>query len=198
MKCREARTIINLLMDGEQHPKANGARAHVDQCASCTEWQSSMDQALSFIPPGELPEIDLAPAIMSRLPEHHPASQLHRRRIPSRALAWIGACWVAGLLAVLMIGLQVYHLFTPGWAQVAAIRLFDFTRVFMSMLAYAISTGKVLLTAVLHVFEYQGITARGIGSYALWSVVFDLILIAAILAIWLRKKKNPGLFMVIS
>jgi hypothetical protein len=197
MNCKEAREIINLLMDGDQRSKADQAHAHVSVCDACAEWQTSMDRALDLISAGELPKVDLAPAIMSRLPEHHPASQVRKRWMPGRALAWVGACWAAGSLAVLAIGLYVYHLLTPGWAEILAIRTFDFTRACMGMLSYVLATGKVLLAAVLRVFAYQGVTARGVGSYALLSIIFDFILIAAILAIWLRRKRTPGLFMVL-
>ena len=197
MNCKDAREIINVLMDGEAHPRAEEARAHVSQCADCREWQSSMDCALNLISAGEFAEVDLALAIMSRLPEHHPASQVRKRWMPGRALAWIGACWAASLLAVIMIGLQIYHLLTPGWTQVAAIRAFDLTRGFMSMLSYGFSTCTALLGAILHVFEYHGITARGVTSCALGSILLDLILLAAILAIWLKRKRTPGLFIVL-
>ncbi|HET6453659.1 MAG TPA: hypothetical protein VFI02_04590 [Armatimonadota bacterium] len=197
MNCKGAREIINLLMDGEQHPQADQAHAHVSECASCMEWQSSMDCALSIISAQELPEIDLAPAIMSRLPEHHPASQVRKRWMPGRALAWIGACWAAGLPAVVVIGLQIYHMLTPGWTQVAAIRAFDLTRGFMSMLSYGFSTCTALFGALLRVFEYQGITASGVTSYALGSILLDSILLAIILAIWLKGKRTPGLFIVL-
>ena len=197
MNCKEAREIINLLMDGDQHSQADQAHAHVSECAPCMEWQASMDRALSIISAQELPEIDLAPAIMSRLPRHHPASQVRKRWMPGRALAWVGACWAAGLLAVVVIGLQIYHLLTPGWTQVVAIRAFDLTRGFMSMLSYGFSTCAALFGAVLRVFEYHGITARGVTSCALGSILLDLVLLATILAIWLRRKRTPGLFIVL-
>lgn len=198
MKCSEARQIINLLMDGEQDPQAEEARAHVSECSSCAEWQSSMDRVLGFITAEELPEVNLAPAIMSLLPEHHPASQLQKRRVTGRALAWIGACWAAGALALLVIGVYIHHALTPGWAEVLTIRTFDFARACMGILGYVLSTGKVLGQAILRVFAYRGITAGGLGSYALWTIVLESVFLAAILAIWLTRKRSPGLFIVVS
>ena len=190
MKCKEAREIINLLMDGEQHSQADQAHAHVSECASCMEWQSSMDCLVSLISAPELPEVDLAPAIMSRLPEHHPAAQT-RRWLPGRALAWIGACWGAGLLALLVIGVTVSHWLTPARTGDLVIRTYDLARASISLLAVVLSAGRVVLDAVAQVLPHESF------SYLLWFVVLDSIILAAIAAIWSRRKKAHGLFIVV-
>lgn len=191
MNCKEAREIINLLMDGEQHPQADQAHAHVSVCDACAEWQSSTECTVSLISAGEFPEIDLSAAIMSRLPKHHPASQRRKLRIPGRALAWIGACWGAGLLALLVIGVTVSHWLTPARTGDLVIRTYDLARASMSLLAVVLSAGRVVLDAVAQVLPHESF------SYLLWFVVLDSIILAAIAAIWFRRKKAHGLFIVV-
>lgn len=192
MNCKEAREIINLLMDGDQHPQADQAHAHVSECASCMEWQSSMDRAMSLISAEQLPEIDLSAAIMSRLPKHHPASQRRKLRMPGRALAWLAACWGAGLLALLVIGVAVSHWLTPARTGDLVIRTYDLARASISLLAVVLSAGRVVLDAVVQVLPHESF------SYLLWIVVLDSIILAAIAAIWFRRKKAHGLFIVMS
>ena len=193
MKCSEVRRIINLLMDGEQHPQAEEARAHVSQCAACMEWQASMDRAISLISAEELPDIDLSAAIMSRLPERHPASQPRRWRITRRTLAWIAACWAAGLLAFLAIGFVLTGWLTPGRTETLVVGTYDFVRGFMGVLGHILAVGMVVLEAVVRIFGDHDVT-----SYGLTFVLLDSIILAAIAFIWLRRKRAHGLFMVVS
>lgn len=107
MNCRYAREIINLVIDGEGHPLAAEAKAHVAECESCREWNVGMEQALGLLQSAEAPPMpDIAAMVMSKLPAQHPAST-RQALTPQKALSWLGAGWLVGaaVLAILMFAI---------------------------------------------------------------------------------------------
>jgi len=187
MKCREAREIINSLIDGEKHPLEDEARAHVSQCASCMEWQASMERTISQITIERLPDVDFSAAIMSHLPERHPASQRVRFRITRRALAWIAACWATGLMAFLAVVLALSPERTGG----LVIKAYELSKAAIAMVGYVFGILRVVAEAMARV------PSQDFKSLFVFIMV-DSIILAAIAAIWLRRKKAHGLFMVMS
>lgn len=113
MNCTQAREILNILIDGEQHPRTDEARRHLAECADCAEWQAGIERSLLLLDSirDDVPEADISAAVMASLPSRHPALRRSSGRSRFRPiLVWLAASWLAGLLMLGVLGVAVY-----GW-----------------------------------------------------------------------------------
>jgi len=191
MKCKQAREILNLLTDGESHARADEAREHLARCAACREWKAGMEQVLSLLEAAPSPEsVDIAAAVMARLPDRHPASLRQRRSPVARViLAWTGACWLIGMAAVCGLVLML-----PRWVSVdslsgPALRAYHMTRAFEPFLGSLGTAAHSVLHAVRGLSGDIGVVITGVSPLLIQFVVLDAAFLLAVFAIWWSRRR---------
>lgn len=193
MNCRQARNIINLLLDGEYPVHADDARQHLASCASCRKWHESMERAVCVAEtaPVGLIAPDLSASIMARLPERHPASLRAPRRTWTwkRGLGWAAAAWVAGLVVLATTWFAVGGWLSGQDPSGSIILGYDLTRAVMSV-ARGLVGALGALTGVLRD------ALPGVAPYALTCGLIFLVLDTALLCtgifIWRTRRRVPG------
>lgn len=195
MKCRQVREILNSLIDGEQHPNTAEAREHLSRCAECREWHASMDHALDLAAGfrSVLPEeADFADSVMAQLPDSHPAAgKFTRRRLPARALAWIGVGWLVGLIALIALVLGIRYWMLPEHVVYASSQAIALVDVSSSLLAGAWVLLKLMLKAGETLFGLDILRSFASGMFLL-----DSLFLFAIYLFWRRRKHIQGLFIL--
>ncbi|MBP6965176.1 MAG: zf-HC2 domain-containing protein [Armatimonadetes bacterium] len=185
MNCDKAREILNTLLDGEVHPGESEAYRHLDECESCREWHSSMSDICHSLDAAreDVPNVDIAAAVMARLPESHPAS----RRVPGRSypgliLAWLGASWLLGLLILAALGVAVYG-WTASWSA---------DRIVVGAIAHAKTASGLLGIAARNALSLLEVAMRVVSdaSPAILSfLALDALFLFAVLVIIFGRRR---------
>ncbi len=198
MKCKKAREVLNSLLDGEHHPKAGEAQEHMRLCEACRQWHASMEQVLRLAEASRdgLPEVDIASAVMARLPERHPASVARRegRRFPRRMLLWVGAAWCAGLMALITAGLGVSHWLTGESGVRAVVGACEFARTAVSSFESVLPRLGTLITAVQSILTALVLAAASLSSLIIALAMLDGAILLILMVIWRRRRAVIGVF----
>lgn len=188
MNCSDARNILNSCFDGENHTLAEKAKEHAATCQACREWQESTLQMLELVQcVNEPPEVDISTLVMSRLPEHHPASVKQDTRRQEFAWGFTGV--LAGAFGLSLVLLVLALWLKGGSLGITAIQTYKQINILamdISMLLNDIlSALKATIEPVL-AFATSGseLRTRLIGFF----VVDSIVLIAAYL-LWRRRRK---------
>lgn len=196
MNCENAREILSSLIDGEENTQATQAQEHVRGCAECREWHAGMGRALRLVEAlgAETPEIDVAPAVMAGLPKRHPAyaRRLARRRARP-VLAWLGACWLAGLAILVAIGMAVSYRITDASLARVVVDAHHYASMSASSLGDAVAILCTVLAAMQTVLGGLETAAAGlVSAMGVQLLAFDAVVLLAILLIWTRKRRGTA------
>lgn len=198
MNCKQAREILNSMLDGEGHPRIADAREHVRLCAACREWLAGTERTLQIVE-SHLADIvapDIAASVMSRLPDRHPAGVGSRRRALNwkRGLIWVGASWLVGLLAVAAVGFGVRHWLTAPAVGEHVVTVYGLTRAVQPIAGSIVGALRPVLAVSRDLLS-------GIRPYALTTglafLALDSALLIAAYLIWRRKWRIPGTMCVL-
>lgn len=193
MNCTQAREILNILIDGEQHPRTDEVRRHLAGCADCAEWHADIERSLLLLESirDDIPEVDISAAVTASLPSRHPASRRSSERSRLRLiLAWLAASWLAGLLMLSVLGVAIY-----GWM----VSLLTGRNV-VDAVGYVKTTSGVLGTVTSPVRSLVDLAMRVIAdvSPAILSLIaLDALFLVAVFAVFFGRRKvtgTPGLF----
>ncbi len=183
MNCRYAREVINLVIDGEDHPLAGEARLHVEECPECRQWHAEMQRVLGMLNASPAPLVpDIADMVTNRLPAQHPASS-HSGLTLARALSWLAAAWLLGL--IMGAGLLVAVL-----PEVSVARFVEAVGLTKSVLGPIGTIMAAMKTAFLAIAQGMVSVAGVIGLRTAIAVplVIDLVLLVVILLVWHRRR----------
>lgn len=204
MRCPDAREAIQNHIDGVEDAQADVALAHLNECAECREWKAGIDALhAAFVEArGDVPEIDVASAVMSSLPPRHPAAVRSGARAWTRrrALAWVAACWVAGLVALVTAGALLVG---SGWIAPAAVsHMPGAVSAVLAPVASGAAKADVLSETMLRAATVLGAdlmatAARHYVSIALF-LAFDSVLLIVALVLWLKRKALRQRFLVLT
>lgn len=198
MNCKNAREIVNILMDGEEHAQGWQARVHMDTCQDCLEWYQSMTTAIGLIDDSsDLPEIDISAAVMAKLPKQHPYAQKAPVVKRKTLLAWIGASWAAGF-AVLVLAAAVVMLRMPDIVTevhqyrigLAATLDAFFTSIPAALRAIGLTAGDVISKFGIMLFQFR----YGIIGF----VAADSAALAMAAWLWMKRKRVTKTVMLIA
>lgn len=202
MKCKKAREILNSLLDGEHHPKAREAQDHMHLCEACRQWHASMEQVLRLAEASrdDLPEVDIASAVMARLPERHPASVARRegRRFPRRLLIWVGAAWCTGVMALITAGLGMSHWLTGESGVRALVGAYGFADSAGSSFESLLSNSGVLITAAQSILSALVLAAASLSSLIIGLAMLDGAILLILMLIWRRRRAVIAVFSVLA
>ena len=193
MKCKDAREIINCLLDDINHPKRDDAVRHMSECAECAKWHESILSAVKSLEMNadyiEVP--DLSCRIMSMLPDSHPASLRSQtpKWKPGSILGWTFASWVIGVAILCGLWFFIQSGFTGVDINQSASGAFTSIRA-MSISFHDISAIPMTLARVIRFLfsDYIGLNVIIIGFAILF--VFDTAVAAAVIAISRRKSMH--------
>lgn len=198
MRCAKAREILNLLMDGEEHARAEEAREHVRLCAACRQWHAGMERALRLLEasPDVPKEPNIAAAVMARLPARHPASvtRPERRWHSRRVLIWVAAGWLIGVMALITTGLGLSKLLPEDSVAGAVVRAYGSARIAGSLFEGVLVAFGTLTTSAKSILMGMGVAAAGLGSLAIQVLVFDAAVLLVIVVVWRRRRTVAGMF----
>lgn len=188
MNCDRAREILNTLLDGEVHPGASEVRRHLSECDCCRDWHASLSGVSRLLDEAreDAPEVDIAAAVMARLPTSHPAS----RRAPGRSypgliLAWLGASWLLGLLMLTALGVAVYG-WTASWSA---------DRIVVGAIGHARTASGLLGIAARNALSLLEVAMRVVSdaSPAILSfLALDALFLFAVLVIFFGRRRVVG------
>lgn len=191
MKCKDAREIINCLLDDNRHLQRDEAVKHISKCKDCARWHESFIAAVRSLEMNAvyIESLDLSSKIMSMLPNVHPASSRSQapKWKPGRILGWTFASWFIGV-AVLCV---LWFLMQSGFAGVdinqTASGAFTSIRA-MYILFHDISAIPMALVKVISSLfsNYIGLNVVIMGLAIL--TIFDTAVAAAVIAIFKRKR----------
>jgi predicted anti-sigma-YlaC factor YlaD len=193
MNCKQAHEIMNLVFDGETHALEASAREHMRDCAECRQWLAGMERVVGCMASVQerLPRMDIAAAVMSRLPDRHPASMPRRRVLVSRrALAWMCAGWAASfvvLSALGVIGLYwLSHSPLAGQQVVAAYAVMRAVADSAVAVVIALKPLGVAIAGVMRGYQPHAITLVKASG------LLDCMILAMGYAIWRRRSRILG------
>jgi len=192
MKCTEAREIMNLLFDGEDHLEVDAAREHLGLCASCREWHAGMERVIHLADSvsADLDAPNLRASIMARLPDRHPASVRRRRNwVSPRTLGWVAAGWLAGLLILIAAGLVISRWLAGPSVGGSVVLSYDLVRAAFSVgrgIAGALGVLSGVLRNMLH-----GATPYAVTSCLVF-LALDSAFLCAVFLIWRTRRRIPG------
>lgn len=190
MDCDKAREIINRVIDGEGHSAAGEAYQHINDCDRCAKWHSSMEKMLSaIISANSLPYLDFSAAIMTSLPERHPAAEGMPFRDLRRLAVWIASTSV--FLSAAVVPLLVFVLRALSGDSVA--------QVISRMSELCGTCTAVASKMIADVFDLGLVALRTFGTVVVCMcpsimrlLLLDVALLLGIAAICLRKRKPTG------
>lgn len=110
MRCMQAREIIHLCMDGQEHKLSTEASRHIKECNDCRAWKAEVE-AISemLVAVRDEPDVNLSAAIMGRLPEKHPAScRTSVRSFPKINWMYVGAGWLMGGVVMCLVFIALH------------------------------------------------------------------------------------------
>jgi hypothetical protein len=184
MKCNSAREILNRIFDGDDHPLAEQARQHLQECDACGDWHTSTVRVVEAL--GSCEEIDvpdIAGMVSRRLPAAHPASVGGRNPARQWLLGALAACWLIGG-GVLLAGAVI----VTQWLNTGSIAdAWSFARSFREVLGGFASAGRPLIGAAGHVLSGLGGAIWSLGPILLAIVMIDLAGLAIVLLVWRRR-----------
>lgn len=188
MNCVNARKILNLLIDGEEHARAQEARDHVSQCAACQEWHATMQRTLQFM--DALPDVpmerSIAAAIMARLPERHPAwvAGQESRRFSKRALVWVGAGWLVGVMVLIVAGLGLSSLLNEDSLSRAVVHGYGSVHAVGPLFESILARVGTLVTAIDSVLGALVLAAASLRSVIISLLVSEVAMLLVIIVVW--------------
>ena len=182
MICKSAQEILNSIFDGDEHAFAAEAREHVRECDGCREWYASTMRALDLMRSSPEPPVpDIAAMVARRLPAVHPASVARQ----SWLLAWLGVCWAAGAVVVILALIAVLQRLSIG----SVVRAYDSARTIAGAFGGLATAGRAVAEVAGHVLGGLGGAVAGLGPVLLTFVVIDLAGLAIILLVWRRRPR---------
>ncbi|MHB1457623.1 MAG: hypothetical protein ACYC0V_11980 [Armatimonadota bacterium] len=193
MKCKDAREIMNCLLDDVNHPKRDDAIRHMSGCIECAKWHESILSAVKSLELNtdyiELP--DLSYRIMSMLPSRHPASFKSQswKWKPGLILGWTFASWIIGVAVLCSLWFFIQSGFSGINIDQTASGAFTSIRS-MSILFNDISAIPMAFARVISFLflNYIGLNVIIIGFAILF--IFDTAVAAAVIAIFRRKRMH--------
>lgn len=193
MNCEQAHEIMNLVFDGETHALEASAREHMRDCAECGQWLAGMERVVGCMASVQerLPRVDIAAAVMSRLPERHPASVPKRRVLVSRrAMAWMCAGWAFSFVVLATVGvIGLYWLSNSPMAGQQVVTVYTVMRTLSDSAVAAVIALKplgVAITGVMRGYQPHAITLVKASG------LLDCMILAMGYAIWRRRSRIPG------
>jgi predicted anti-sigma-YlaC factor YlaD len=193
MNCKQTHEIMNLVFDGEAHALEASAREHIRSCADCRQWLAGMERVAGCMASvqEQLPRVDIASAVMSRLPERHPASVEKRRVLVSRrALAWMCAGWAVSLVVLAALGViglcWLSRSPSAGQQVVAAYAVMRAVADSAFAVVIALKPLGIAITGVMKGYQPHAIT------FAKVSGLLDCMIFAMALMVWRRRSRIPG------
>lgn len=190
MDCDKAREIMNRVIDGEDHPAAGDAYQHINDCDRCAKWYLSMQNMLSTIASANcLPYLDLSAAIMTSLPERHPAAEGMPFRDLRRLAVWIASTSV--FLSAVVVLLLVFVLRALSGDSV--------TQVISRMSELCGTCTAVASKMVADLCDLGLVALRTLGTVVICLypsimrlLLLDVALLLGIAAMCSRKRKHTG------
>jgi predicted anti-sigma-YlaC factor YlaD len=198
MNCKQAREILNSMLDGEGHPRIGDAREHMRLCAECREWLAGTERMVQIVESHGAGVFapDIAASVMARLPDRHPAGVRSRRRAWNwkRGFVWVGASWLVGLLAVAAIGFAVCHWLTGPTVGEYVVAVYGFMRAVQPIAGSIIGAFRPVLQVSHDLLS--GVAPYAVTTGLVFLALDSALLIAAYL-IWRRKWRIPGTMCVL-
>jgi len=198
MNCKQAREILNSMLDGEGHPRIGDAREHMRLCAECREWLAGTERTVQIVESHGAGFFapDIAASVMARLPDRHPASVLSRRGAWNwrRGLIWVGASWLVGLLAVAAIGYGVRQWVTGPALGEHVVAVYGLMRAIQPIAGSIIGAFRPVIEVLRELVS--GVAPYAVTTGLVFLAVDSALLIAAYL-IWRRKWRIPGTMCVL-
>ena len=192
MDCRKTKEILNSIFDGEAHPQAENAKEHMRSCRACMEWYAGMEQAIALmeISGEDVPNVDISPLVMSRLPERHPAN-IRRSETgwsPKRTLAWIGTAWLVVLVSIALVCITV-----PLWINHVPIAnivvgAYGHAKTSAGFIMETIMAFDILYKVMKPLFGGLGVVVRCVYPTMAVFLVVNFMLCATVTVIWCRRK----------
>lgn len=190
MKCRKARKILNSIFDGEAHPQAENAKEHMRLCRACMEWYTGMEQAIVLIEMSgeDVPNVDISPLVMSRLPARHPASQraFLYDGLARRFAFLLGAFWLAGLVLLIPVLLQI----KGDTLAHAVIWIYGSIQTCAYMAAVALRIFTNLITPMIHLGGALWVIASSLEPLVVKVLALDIGILLVVLMGWSRLRKT--------
>ena len=193
MNCKQAREIMNLVFDGETHALEAGAREHMRDCAECRQWLADTERLLGCMASVQerLPRMDISAAVMSRLPERHPASvQTRRVLVTRRAMAWMCAGWAFSFVVLAALGvIGIHWLSSSPLVGQQVVTMYTLMRTLSDSVVAVVIALKPLGVAITGVM--RGYQPHAI-SLVKASALLDCMILAMGYAIWRRRSRIQG------
>lgn len=193
MKCKDAREIINCLLDDRSHPQRDEAVKHIYECRDCAKWHESLMYAVRSLEMNSdyIEAPDLSSVIMAALPRVHPASSASRsiKWKPIQVFGWTFGSWVIGVAVLFGLWIFMQNYYTGFDINQTASGAYSSIRS-MSISFNDISAIPMALVKVVSSLfsSYIGLNVLIIGLAIL--VVFDTAVAAAVIAIFRRKRMH--------
>lgn len=198
MRCSEAREIVNSLMDGDNHPFKDDAMKHIPECRECRTWHESMILVIGALDTksDDIPVVDLAPMVMSRLPARHPAFRNARESVwkPRRVLLWTAESWFAGAAMLVLAWILFQSWITAIDVNGIASEGYSSVRSLAVSFSDIAGISGTILKVISTLFYSHGGVNLAIALLALL-FMFDGAIAAAVIAV-LKRKRFPGTMMV--
>ena len=188
MNCTHAREVLDILIDGGQHLRAEEARRHLAECADCREWHAGIERSLLLLESirDDVPEADISAAVMASLPACHPASARRPQTDAlRRVIAWVGVSWAVG--AVMLVALLAAGLWLGARHADGVYRL----------LHVMFSTATDLTGAATETLTGLGDVLVVLLALVVPSAVLGAVMLAAVLIIWRSRRRVTGTHVVL-
>jgi len=187
MKCEETREILNLFIDDGTHPKAEEALDHTQNCRDCQTWYAeTLDMVSAFESAFDDECVpDIATAVMSCLPERHPAS-VERTPLLKRLFFAVALSWVAGAVVVAAMAVPALHwlsMLHRGnlWTSAKAFTVHTFS------ISHLVSAFVAFTEKTAHFLQILSAVGSYFGPQIIVFLVVDSLLLLAVAAMWRRR-----------
>lgn len=192
MNCKQAREIMNLVFDGEAQPLEANAREHVGECRECRQWLAGVERVVECVVSAraQIPQVDIAALVMSRLPARHPASvQRPRALVSRRAVSWMLIGWAAAFCIMVVLGALAFRWLGTPSAGERVVQSYSAVRGIAETSAAVLGVFKPLVTAVGSVAV--GYRSDAVNLFVALVLLESMVVITGC-AVWRRRSKISG------